>query len=115
MSLQKRQFSRAAAELLDVYKKNGRKLPINQKKGNADKIIFEEHEIDTPTKELAEKLHWITQKKSKKKKLLPTEVSLLKICQKIGREPQTIAIWLKLISVDPTIPSPQPIFRQNTN
>lgn len=72
-------------------------------KGNAAKIIFEEHEIDTPAKELASKLSTIGAKISKKKKLATPDVFILNVCKKIGRGTSAISGWLKLISVDPEI------------
>lgn len=52
---------------------------------------------------LPSKLNTLNLKKKERNKLSTPEVEYLEFCEKIGRKPPTIALWLKLIAVSPEI------------
>jgi len=65
--------------------------------------IFEEHGIDESAKKLASKLKSLSTKKKGRDKISVPDAELLDVCQKIGRGPSAISLWLKLIAVDSEI------------
>lgn len=52
---------------------------------NAAKTIFEEHGIDDSAKKLASKLAVLNMKMKRKNNLVNPDLTILEVCQKIGR------------------------------